>query len=81
MSILEAEYIIISQKSKENIQIRQLLNKLLLNKAIKKIKIFSNNKINLILIKDLEIQNYIKYIDVIYYHICKLIKNRKPVIK
>lgn len=44
-------------------------------------KMFSDNKISFILIKNLEIKNYIKYIDVIHYHIYGLIKNKKLVIK
>lgn len=45
--------------------------------AVKEIKIYSNNKINLILIKNLKIKNEIKYIKIIYYHIYKLIKDKK----
>lgn len=38
---------------------------------------FSNNEISLILTKDIESLNQIKRIDVIYYHICRLLENRK----
>ena len=40
-----------------------------------------SNKINPTLTNDLKSQYYLKYINVIYYHICGLRKNRKLDIK
>lgn len=40
-----------------------------------------NNRINFILIKAFKSQNYVKYIDVIYYHINRLVENRKLITK
>lgn len=37
----------------------------------------NDNKIGLTLTRNLESQNYIKYIDVIYYYIWGLVENRK----
>lgn len=44
-------------------------------------KIFANNKMSLTLIRDLKSQNYIKYIDVIYYHIRTLVEDGEILIK
>lgn len=40
-------------------------------------KMFGNNKTNLILPKDFENQNYTKHINIIYHHVGGLIKDRK----
>ena len=40
-------------------------------------KMLSNNKTSLTFIKDLESQNQIKHIDIIYCHISKLVKDRE----
>ena len=48
---------------------------------VKKMKIFGNNKISLTLIKNLKSQNQTKYINVMYFHICRLVKDRKLAIE
>ena len=40
-------------------------------------KIFIDNEMTFILTKDLESQNYEKYINVIYHYMSKLIENRE----
>lgn len=69
VSILEVEYIAISYRIREKINICQLLNKLLLKQVVKKIKILRDNKTSLTLTKDSKSQNYTKHIDVIYHYI------------
>lgn len=44
-------------------------------------EMLGGNKTSLTLIKDLESQNYIKNIDMIYYYIQKLVENEKLDIK
>ena len=58
-----------SHRVKKKVWMCRLPNRLLFDQIVKKIKIFGNNKISLILTKDLENSNCIKYIDVIYHYI------------
>lgn len=67
----------ISHRARKDMQIRQLLKEVLLDKTIQKMKKLDDNEISLFLIRDLVSQNGIKYINVMYYHICRLIKNGK----
>lgn len=69
------------QSNKEVVLIRQRLNESLPKKVIKEIKMLANNKTNLILTKNLEDQNQIKNINIIYYHIYELIEYEKLEIK
>lgn len=60
---------------------RRFLNKLLSNHIVKKMKILRDNKINLTLIKVLKNQNCIKYINIINYHIQRIINDKNLEIK
>lgn len=62
---------------REKIWVKQLLNKLCSKQAVKKIEMLGDNKINFTLIKNPESLYYIKYIDVMHYHIQNLIKKRE----
>lgn len=53
------------------------MNKLRLEHAIKKMEIFGDNKTSLILIKDPESQNRTKSIDIMHYHLQRLVKKVK----
>lgn len=64
-----------NHKTRKNICIQRFLNKFLPKQSAKKIEILGDNKTSLILIKNLENQNCTKYIDIIYYHIQRLVKN------
>lgn len=75
MSISETEYVAISYRAREEVQIRRFLNKLLLEQAVRKMEMLSNNKTSLILTKDPKSQNQIKYIDVIYHHLQGLVED------
>lgn len=57
-------------------QVKRFLNKLLSKQAFKKMKMLSNNKIKIIMTKNLENKNYIKHIDVMHYYIQNLVKYR-----
>ena len=81
MSILEAEYVAVSQGVREGIWICRFVNEFLPESVVRKIKILDDNKTSLTLIRDLESQNYTKYINVIHQHVRELIKNRKLVIE
>lgn len=61
--------------------IQQLLNKLLLDDAVKEIKMLSDNKISFTLMKNLENQNCTKHINVIHYYVCRLVENGELAIK
>lgn len=76
-----AKYVAISQRVGKRIWIWWLLNELLLDKAIREMKMLDNNKTNLILIKDFESQNCIKHIDIIYHHICERVEDRETSIE
>lgn len=44
-------------------------------------KMPDNNEINFILTKNFKSQNPIKYINIIYHHMCKMMEDRKLAIK
>lgn len=48
---------------------------------MRKIKILKNNKTNFILIKQLNIQNSLKYTNIIFYYRSKFVKDKKLKIK
>lgn len=66
---------------KNNIWIQSFLSKLMLKQAIKKNKMYDNNEKTLTLIRDLDSQNYIKYINIMHYYIQKLIEDIRLGIK
>lgn len=76
-SISEAKYVAMSHGARKSIWISRFLNELLLEQAIKRIEILGNNEISLILIKNLESQNHTKHINIIYYQIQRLVKERE----
>ena len=76
-STFKAKYVDVSQEAREGVWIRQLLNEHLPNKAIRKMKMFGDNETSLNLTRDSESQNCMKYIDVIYHHIRRLVKDRE----
>lgn len=75
MLTLETKYIAVSQRARENIWIRRLLNKHLSNNPVKEMKMLGDNKTKLTLMRDLTSQNQIKQIDIIYYHIHGYVKD------
>ena len=81
ISTSEAKYVAMSHRARESIWIQRLLNQLLPKQAIKRIEILGDNETSLILTRNLESQNCIKHIDVIYHHIQELVENRKLAIK
>lgn len=76
----KVEYMAVSQCAKKDMWIRQLLKKLPRKEAIKQMMILSNNKISLILTRDLENQNLTKYIDVMLHHVRGLVENEQLII-
>ena len=63
-----------SHKAKERVWIRRFLNSILSEQAIKKMKIFSDNKTSHTLTKNPESQNCIKHINVMHYYMQGLIE-------
>ena len=70
-----------SQEARKVICIRQLLNELLPESAVREMKMLGDNKTSLILTRDPESQNYTKNIDVIHYHVKELLENGELAIK
>lgn len=81
MSIFKAKYVAINYKIKEKILARRFLNKLFSEQVLKKIKMPNDNKTSFTLIKNPKSQNYTEHINVMYYHIEGLIKQKKLKIK
>ena len=81
ISTSEAKYVAVSQGAREDVWIRRLLNELLLNKAIREIKMLGNNEISFILTRDPESQNRTKHINVIHHHIRGLVEDGEILIK
>lgn len=57
--------------------LKKLVNKLMLQDLIIKIILLGNNESNIILIMDAKTQNCIKYINVIYHFVWRIVENRK----
>lgn len=70
-----------SQGAREVIWIRQLLNELLLESAVREKKMLINKKISLTLTRNPDSQNCTKHIDVMYHYIRKLVENGELAIK
>lgn len=66
---------------KDGIWIQILLNELLPEQTIKKMKIFDNNKMSLILTRDPESQNHTEHINLMYHHVQRLVEDRELGIK
>lgn len=60
---------------------QQFLNKLDPDQSVKKIEMLRNNKTSLTLTKNPKSRNCIKHIDMIYYHIQKLVDDGELEIK
>ena len=65
----------VSQGARKGIWIRQFLNKLLLENAIREIKMLGNNETSLTLTKNPKRQNRTKHINVMLHHVCRLVKD------
>ena len=81
ISISKVKYVAMNQEAKEEVWIRQLLNELLPESIVRKIKILGDNEMSLTLTKDSKSQNCTKHINVIHYHIQELVENRKLAIE
>lgn len=57
------------------------MNKFLPENAVREIKMLGDNKISLTLTKNLESQNQIKLINIMYHHIRKLVEDRELAIE
>ena len=66
-----------SQDAREDVQIWQFLNKLLPKKAVKGIKMLGNNETSLTLTRNPKSQNQIKHIDVMHYHVKRLVEDEE----
>lgn len=75
ISISEAKYVAVSQGTREEIWIQQILNELLSEDMIREMKMLDNNETSLTLTKDLESQNQTKHIDIIHYPVRRLMKD------
>ena len=74
-STLEAEYMAMSYRAREDVWIRRLLNELLPKQAIRKMEMLGDNETSLTLTRNLESQNCTKHIDIMHHHIRELVEN------
>ena len=81
MSISQAKYMAMSYGIREDIWIWRLLNKPLPEQAIRKMIMLDDNKTSFTLTKDPESLNCTKHIDIMHYHISRLVENRELGIK
>ena len=75
-STSEAEYVAVSQGTREQVWIWPFLNELLLEDVVRKMKMLRDNETSLTLIRDPRDPNCTKHINVIYHHFCRLIEDR-----
>ena len=71
----------VSQGARESMLIQRLLNELLLHKAVREMKMLGDNETSFTLAKNPESQNCTKYINVMHYHICRLVEDGEILIK
>ena len=74
-STSKAKYVAVSQGAREGVWIRQLLNELLPNEAIREMMILGDNETSLLLTRDPESQNRTKHIDVMHHHVHGLVED------
>ena len=80
-SISEAEYVTVSQGTRERVWIRRFLNELLPEDTGREMKMLGDNETSLTLTKDLESQNQTKHIDVMHHHVYGLVEDGKLAIE
>lgn len=68
-STFEAEYVAMSHGAKEGVWIGRLLNKLMLENAVRAMNLLGDNETSLTLTSDRESRNRTKHISVIHHHI------------
>ena len=71
----------VSQGAREGVWIRRLLNELLLNKAVREMKMLGDNKMSLTLMRDPESQNRMKHIDIMYHYVRGLVEDGEILIE
>lgn len=76
-STSEAEYVAVSQGAREGVWIRQFLNELLPEEAVREMKMLGDNETSLTLTRDPESQNWTKHIDVMHYYVRGLVEDRE----
>lgn len=74
-STSEAEYVAVSQGTREGMWIRQFLNELLPEQAVKEMRMLGDNETSLTLTKDPESQNWTKHINVMHHHVQGLVED------
>lgn len=79
-SITIAKYIAFGYISRKIVQIQKLINKIELD-IMESIIMHGDNKMSIILTKNMESQYQIKYIDVQYHYICEFVNKEEIIIK
>lgn len=81
ISTIETEYIALGYTVQENVSIKQFLNELRIADFIEACIFHGDNKISIILTKNVESQTRIKHINVQYHYVRKLVVNGELAIK